>query len=115
MMTVARWLGVDEPLAARPRTPIEVEPVEGMRSESREIELPPESAAVNRPVSALGLPAGVLIVLIRRESAFLVPRGDTLLRPFDTLTLLGDRDHLSEALEVLLTPDAEFLEEPAPA
>jgi len=115
LMTVARWLGVDEPLAARPRTPIEVEPVEGMRSESREIELPPESAAVNRPVSALGLPAGVLIVLIRRESAFLVPRGDTLLRPFDTLTLLGDRDHLPEALEVLLTPDAEFLEEPAPA
>ncbi len=114
LMTVARWLGVDEPLAARPSNPIEVERVEGMKSESREVEVPPESAAVNRPIASLGLPAGVLIVLIRREDSFLVPRGETRLRPFDTLTLLGDLDQLPVALEVLLTPEPLFSDEPAP-
>lgn len=114
LMMVARWLGVDEPLAARPPNPIEFERVEGMKSESREVEIPPESAAVNRPIASLGLPAGVLIVLIRREDSFLVPRGETRLRPFDTLTLLGDLDQLPVALEVLLTPEPLFSDEPAP-
>lgn len=104
LMIVARWLKVDEPLVARPKNPIEFEKREGVRSESREIEIPAEAAVVDSPVSSLGLPSGVLIVIIRRDDAFLVPRGDTCVKAFDTLTLLGDLEPLARAEEILLRP-----------
>jgi cell volume regulation protein A len=89
LMLVARWLRVDEPLRARPRNPIAFEKGAGCQNETREIELSPDSVAVGRAVAEVGLPAGVLILLIRRGPGFVVPRGQTLLEAFDTLTLLA--------------------------
>lgn len=101
LMVVARWLGVDAPLADRPRYPIEFEKTAYMDGETLEIDIPPDSAAVGRPVSGIGLPEGVLILLIRRGSEFLVPKGRSLIQPYDTLLLLADRDALQEASEII--------------
>jgi len=115
LMTVARWLGVDEPLITRPQSPIEFERRDGVGSEAREIDVPPTSAVVGKRVFQLGLPQGVLIVMIRRDHAFIVPRGDTCVRSYDTLHILGDKDGVaaSEALiETLAPPRMEGDEEP---
>ncbi len=100
LMMVARWLGVDEPLVDRPQSPIEFEHREGVGSEAREIDVPPSSAIVGKRVFQLGLPPGVLIVMIRRDHSFIVPRGDTCVRAYDTLHILGEKSALaiSEAL-----------------
>ena len=41
-------------------------------------------------VSELDLPDGVLILIIRRDENFIVPRGHTKLRSGDCLTLMGN-------------------------
>jgi cell volume regulation protein A len=104
LMLVARLLGVDEPLRARPRSPIAFEKRAGCVNETREVDVPPESVAVGRAVAELGLPPAVLILLIRRGPGFVVPRGQTRLEAFDTLTLLAGPADLAAAQDVLLAP-----------
>lgn len=101
LMAVARWLGVDAPLADKQKYPIEFEKTAGMDGETLEIDIPPDSSVVGRPVSGIGLPEGVLILLIRRRSEFLVPKGRTLLEPYDTLLLMADRKALQEASAII--------------
>jgi cell volume regulation protein A len=103
-MTVARWLGVDKPLPARPRYPIEFEWRPGMYSRTREIDISPDAAVVGRRVSELGLPAGVLILLIRRGQGFIVPKGQTRIEAFDTLMCMANGKDLQAAQLVLAAP-----------
>jgi potassium/hydrogen antiporter len=107
LMPVARWLRVDAPLAARPRSPLEFERRSGVQSETREIDLEPGMAAVGRSVAQLGLPRDVLILLIRRGTEFIVPRGHTVLEPYDTLQLLADRALLPAVIAQLEQPVPE--------
>jgi len=104
LMTVARWLGVDEPLVARPQYPIEFERREGVQSETREVDITPGAAAVGRSLSELGLPADALVLLIRRGPSFIVPRGHTTVEAFDTLLLLASPGILRKAQDILLGP-----------
>lgn len=102
LMVVARWLRVDEPLVARPEYPIEFERRAGVQSETHEIDIPPDAAAVGKRVSELGLPPDLLILLIRRGEQFIVPKGQTGIEAFDTLMLLAGRSALREAKAALL-------------
>jgi len=115
LMLVARWLGVDEPLAARPRYPLAFEKSAGLQGETREVEIPPDSAAVGACVADLGLPAGVLVLLIRRGNGFLVPRGQTRIEAFDTLLMIAKPEELQAARERLLAPPAATAAVAAPA
>ncbi|MDM7993539.1 MAG: potassium/proton antiporter [Candidatus Fermentibacter sp.] len=101
LMPVARLLGVDAPLSDRPRYPIEFERTTGMNGDTIEIDIPADSAMVGRPVSGMGLPEDVLILLIRRGGEFIVPKGRTILQPYDTLLLLAGKDALHEAGEII--------------
>jgi len=110
LMTVARWLKVDDPLVARPRYPLEFERQDGVQSETREIDLPPDSDGVGKCVAELDLPHDVLILLIRRGRTFVVPRGKTRIEAFDTLMLLGPPDILHTAEDMLLRPRNPLLD-----
>lgn len=101
LMILARWLGVDEPLASRPRYPLELDRTEDMDGETREFEIAPGSAAVSQRVMDLKLPANVLILLIRRGRKFLVPSGQTRIEPHDTLLVLADPDLFQATRNVL--------------
>ena len=101
LMLLARWLGVDEPGAHRPRYPLEFDRTDHMQGETREIDIPPGSIAIGRRVSELGLPPDVLILLIRRGGSFVVPRGQTVIEPNDTLMILADSKTLRSAREIL--------------
>jgi cell volume regulation protein A len=102
LMLLARWLKVDEPLVARPRYPLEFDRTPDMQSETREIDIPPDADAVGKMISELGLPPEILILLIRRGYAFVVPRGQTMIKAFDTLMLLAQRSELHKVQELLL-------------
>jgi cell volume regulation protein A len=84
---------LDEP---EPRTPTLLGPlVSGsLREELAELLVSPDSSVAGKQVVDLGLPAGALIVLMRRQGESLVPGGTTVLQAGDTLLVLADRETL---------------------
>ncbi|MFA6241508.1 MAG: potassium/proton antiporter [Candidatus Hydrogenedentales bacterium] len=104
LMRVARWLGVDEPLASRAKYSLEIERQGQAQGETREVEILPNMAVVGRSVADLDIPADVLILLIGRGEGFVVPRGQTRLEPYDTLLMIGDPSALRLAEKALLSP-----------
>lgn len=92
---VARWLGLDAPVKDRIIYPIEYQPVAGMSSDLIEITIPPASALINKAIVELHLPDDLLVVLIKRDQAFVVPNGGTILRENDKLLVLSDDQSLN--------------------
>ena len=74
--------------------PIEFNPTTDLKSELVEVPVPATSAAIGRSLIELALPAGALIVLIRRGDDVLVPRGSTQIESGDTLLALAEPDAL---------------------
>ncbi len=64
----------------------------------------PKSSAINQPLSAVKLPNNVVLSAILRDSALLIPRGDTRLLPGDEVIAVTDRGS-EEPLRKLLTGD----------
>lgn len=58
--------------------------------------------AVGRPVRALNLPFGTIIVTIQRGERAIIPRGDTTLREGDTLVLMVDSPENGALVRALL-------------
>lgn len=105
IMPVARLLGLDKPLKSRPRVPLLLENTGNLDSSMREYDILPESPFIGKTLADAGLPKGALVLLIRRNNSYLVPRGDTELYERDTLMMLGDEQVIGEANE-LFGPDA---------
>jgi potassium/hydrogen antiporter len=105
LMWMAKWLKVDAPLLARPAHPTETETPVVVKGDVCEIVVPPDSQLVGKMVLELGLPKSVLIVMIRREDKFIIPKGRTSLKPFDTVSLIADRDGLKQARNLMLSPE----------
>lgn len=89
---IAKWLGVDETLPAKPAFPIEYNPVSGFKNELKEIIIAAESMAEGKSIVELGLPQAFLVILIARENEFLMPSGGFVLQAGDTLIVLADRE-----------------------
>jgi cell volume regulation protein A len=90
--TVARWLKVDSPVKQKFRYPLEYVPTGNLKSELAEVPVPGESSIVGKSLLDLGLPAGVLVVLIHRNDEVIVPRGGTTIEPDDVLLVLAETD-----------------------
>jgi potassium/hydrogen antiporter len=93
---LARWLKVEGPAPVRPRYPLEFEPSVNIKSELMELDVAADSTAVGKQVLELGLPPGVLIVLIGRNGEFIVPGGGTIIEAGDTMLGLADKRSLEE-------------------
>ena len=91
---VSKWLNVAAPIVKTFQYPIEFNPTTDLKSELAEVPVPPQSAAIGRSLIELALPAGALIVLIRRGDDVLVPRGSTQVESGDTLLALAEPDAL---------------------
>jgi cell volume regulation protein A len=72
-----------------------------VRNETRELDILPGTAVVGKTIGELHFPPGALILLVRRDKNFLVPRGQTVLEPYDTLLVLGEPEALKKAREVI--------------
>jgi cell volume regulation protein A len=87
---VARWLKVDAPPPADVRYPIALEPMAGLSSELKEIAVPADSRVVGQALVSLELPDDLLVILVARGDAFLVPSGRTVLQAGDRLLVLSE-------------------------
>jgi cell volume regulation protein A len=95
----ARLLGVEAPPPVRRDYPLEFNPVDGLKSEMKELVVPEGSPWAGRAVVDLGLPSGLLIVLIARGSEFVQPKGATRLAAGDTLLVLAEAEAFERARE----------------
>ena len=77
----------------------------GGRIELLEYRLAAGSPLAGLPVSALDLPAGVVIVAAEQDLSIRIPRGDTRLTAGDKVVLMGDREGMAE-LRARMAPGA---------
>ena len=99
---VAKKLGLDRPLRAKVRHPLEFEYTSGsIDARLHEINLPHDSPAANKRLIELGLPQHSLVVLVNRGGTYLVPNGNTVIIPGDTLLMLFDPTGRDETLAKL--------------
>lgn len=97
IMPAAKKLKLDLPLKVHPRVPLEFENTGNMEDEMREYEiLPNADNIVGKNLKTLGLPAGALVLLIRRGEKYVVPHGETKLEPNDSLMILGKPEVLDK-------------------
>jgi cell volume regulation protein A len=96
---VSRWLRVADPIAAPFRYPIEFNPTAGLASEMVEVAVPDGSRAIGNALVQLALPAGALVVLIRRGHSVVVPSGGTRIEAGDRLLVLAEPDVLARLRE----------------
>jgi potassium/hydrogen antiporter len=94
-------LNVAAPAVKKFQYPIESNPTATLKSELVEVPVPSSSAAIGRSLVDLALPAGALIVLIRRGEDALIPRGNTRIESGDTLLVLAEPDVLRRVREVV--------------
>jgi potassium/hydrogen antiporter len=66
-----------------------------------EMRLPGTARAAGRQLVEVGLPAGVLVVLVNRDDDVIVPQGGTVLEPGDRLLVLVDADAEAQVRELL--------------
>lgn len=92
----ARRLGVSAPAIPRRVYPIEYTPMGGLKSELKELPVPPDSNMAGKAIVELGLPDDFLVILIARENDFVLPSGGTVLQGGDTLLVLSDRQSFVE-------------------
>lgn len=86
---VARWLGLEDRQSAKPVLPT-AQPVAGMLASMRNVTLPANAPSVGKALAELGLPHGLLVVLIERDGTQFVPAGSTVLRAGDRLTVVAE-------------------------
>ncbi|MGH7388246.1 MAG: potassium/proton antiporter [Candidatus Rokuibacteriota bacterium] len=103
---IAQWLGVDAPIPAPPRGPVEAVAADARGSVLTEFRIPERSAVVGRQVVDLGLPDRALIVLIKRKDDVIVPGGGTVIEADDALVVLCEPPSIEGTRRLLGAHDA---------
>lgn len=114
IMPVARWLHLDAPLQDIPTPPLFFEDVSGRKSsaaasqgselqfqgaQSQEFIISQDSELENKTLAQIGLPPQAFVIMIRRNGTYIVPKGNSILRVNDCLTILGQSAILKECGE----------------
>lgn len=99
---LAKWLGVDAPLSAKRRIPLEYEPTGKTKSDLVEVSIPTDSVAAGQRVLDLGFPPGSLVVLIIRGEQTIVPSGGTVVEAGDELLMFADKEELAKINAIVL-------------
>jgi cell volume regulation protein A len=90
---VARWLGVDAPIAV-PDRELPAALAGSPRGRLEEIRVGPRSQAVGRRILELGVPSGALIVLLKRADEVIIPDGGATLHEGDRLVVFAEEEAL---------------------
>ena len=108
LMPLAKLLGLARRTDDRERIPLELEITDAEGdSEMFEFEVPPDAVFVGRSVAELGLPAGALILLVRRNGAFFPPRGDSRIEAGDGMLIMGKGEAMRKVNKQFF-PDADY-------
>ncbi len=110
LMPLVRLLRLDRPLQDKERIPLELEETGVINSVMHEFEITAQSPCLNRTLAELNLPAGVLVLLIRRGGSFILARGNTAVKLHDGLLLMGDESILHTLAERYF-PGSDYLDD----
>ncbi len=56
----------------------------------------PTEELIGKPLSAINMPEGSLVALIRRGKQTIIPRGNTIIHEYDRITVIGDPSSMRE-------------------
>ncbi|MGH9530975.1 MAG: cation:proton antiporter, partial [Terriglobales bacterium] len=87
---VARWLGLQAEDSTRRVFPLLFNPATATDRQVLELQVARGASAEGKRIMELGLPAGVLILLVNRADQFVVPQGGTILRFGDSVLVMTD-------------------------
>ncbi|MGH9649809.1 MAG: TrkA C-terminal domain-containing protein, partial [Terriglobales bacterium] len=87
---VAQWFSLQAEAPAKRVFPLLFNPATATDRQVLELQIARGAPADGRRVMELGLPDGVLILMVNREDQFVVPQGGTILRPGDTVLVMAD-------------------------
>ena len=105
VMPLAKLLKLDAPLKKKVRMPLSFEETGDSSSDSRELELPP--CRNGQTLAEMKLPEGALVLMIRRDEKFIVPRGDTVLYEGDILTVMGSPPAVKNCVDFFAASGSE--------
>jgi len=91
---VTNWLGLSQSEPEKPRSPFTFEGGKTAKNDLREFDIELDSIVIGRSVVELGLPGDVLIVLIVRNTEYLIPSGGTVIEAGDAVFVLCSKDSL---------------------
>ena len=74
-----------------------------------------DAASVGKSLAQLSLPGGALVLLIRRDNRFIVPRGETVVEAGDDLLVFYDPIAVPEVEEMLTKTNADAAADAAKA
>jgi potassium/hydrogen antiporter len=103
----ARYLGVAAPFTARDDYTFDAIITGDDGHGLRQVTIAENAPAVGRSVVSLGLPSGVLLVLLYREGQIIMPQGGTTLAAGDRVLLLAQDDAYQTARNLLMGADGE--------
>jgi potassium/hydrogen antiporter len=120
IMPLARLLKLDSPLQEVPTAPLSFDQVTYKKEKkgagaddddyadnrTAEFTVQDTSGLVDKELKDLGLPNGVFVLMVRRNTKYIVPRGNTVIHANDSLTVLGTAERLKEATEFFSGPKA---------
>lgn len=89
---VGKWLHLILPESVKPRTIVDMERFESIKSHLHEILIPQNSSVVGKEIVEIGFPKTALISFIRRNSKFITPSGSTVIEANDKLFVLAEND-----------------------
>ncbi|MCZ2127094.1 MAG: potassium/proton antiporter [Anaerolineales bacterium] len=98
---VAKWLKLDAPIIVKRAYPIEYVPMDGLKSELKELPIPSNSEMIGKAIFELELPKDFLVILIARDNEFMQPSGGTILQDGDTLLALSSKESYAEVVQRL--------------
>jgi cell volume regulation protein A len=88
---MAKWLHVSVPEKLKRKFPLDIELKEDFKTTLVEVDIPPNSPAIGRPVVDLRLPKNAMIVLIHRHDKYLTATGETTIEAGDHMLVLTDK------------------------
>jgi cell volume regulation protein A len=98
---VAKWLGLAAPVPEKPNYPLEFATTSRIPTELVEVKIPDSSTVVGKQLVELGLPKGVLVMLIHRNNVSIVPGGGTILKAGDTLVVLAQQEDIPQVRSMM--------------
>ncbi len=116
-LPLARALGIDHCISPRLSTinsilkfvradhVLSVIPIREDEAEAFEIVVPENSPITLSPLSGAGLPKDAAILALLRGNELAIPKGDTLIRPGDRLTVFARAGSLKNLMKCLTPPD----------
>ena len=98
-MPLANILKLAGPLRRTLRMPLTFEETGDANADFRELPVPKDR--IGQTLKDLRLPGEVLVLLIRRNDRFVLPRGNTAMEENDVLTLMGTPEAIRQSEELL--------------